>query len=153
MNEEICTYVRQRRSADMGTTTAILGFDDREAHVCNVGDSKVYRYAKRKLTQVSTDHVMDVSSTRKPALSQCLGIPEDDFVIEPAHVGVDYFKGDKFLLCSDGLTDMVTPRDIRRVLGKRKPVAKRAQMLLDAALAGGGVDNITIILCEVSLRK
>jgi protein phosphatase len=95
---------------------------------------------------------MDVSVARTPALSQCLGIPEDDFVISPYHAGVEYFKGDRFLLCSDGLTDMVTPKEIKRVLSKRKPVSKCAELLLNAALKAGGVDNITVMLCEVSLR-
>jgi protein phosphatase len=46
MNAVICTYVNQEKCGDMGTTTAMLGFDDKEAHVCNVGDSKVFRFAK-----------------------------------------------------------------------------------------------------------
>jgi protein phosphatase len=153
MNNVICSYVKQENCSDMGTTAALIGFDDREAHVCNVGDSKVYRYAKRKLAQVSYDHVTDIARGRKPALSQCLGIPEDDFVIEPYHAGVEYFKGDRFLLCSDGLTDMLTAKEIRRVLAKRKTVAKCVEILLEAALTAGGADNITAMLCEVSLRE
>ena len=78
-----------------------------------------------------------------------LGIPEDDFVIEP-YVS-DWFeaeRGDYLLLCSDGLTHMVEDSEIIGILENVGSVRELCVQLLEAALAKGGLDNITILLAK-----
>ena len=87
-----------------------------------------------------------------PPLSQNLGIPPDLFVIEPHVARVKYNIGDIFLLCSDGLTDMVDLSSIKEILS-RIPFEKATESLVDAALSNGGKDNITVILCRIESNK
>ncbi|MDH5731432.1 MAG: serine/threonine-protein phosphatase, partial [Gammaproteobacteria bacterium] len=59
--------------------------------------------------------------------------------------------GDLFLLCSDGLTDMVTDDDIERICNTGLPIQARVQQLIDLAKENGGKDNVTVVLCEVNV--
>ena len=131
----------------MGTTAAILRFTDTQAGMCNVGDSKIYLFSDGNLIQLSYDHVGISVGGRKPPLTQNLGIPETDMIIEPYVALGDYASGNLFLLCSDGLTDMVTTERIAEVL-KNKP-KKAAKILLQEALDNGGRDNVSFILIKV----
>ncbi|MDR2571669.1 MAG: serine/threonine-protein phosphatase [Oscillospiraceae bacterium] len=149
MNEAICKYVKEKRTGNMGTTLAALLFKEDSIFSCNLGDSKIFRFNSGVLKQVSYDHVLDTSTNKKPQLSQCLGIPEDDFIIEPYITKIKYVDNDKYIICSDGLTDMVSEDEIRYILLKQEPVLKCCKELMDVALARGGNDNITIIVCEI----
>ncbi|MDR0937015.1 MAG: serine/threonine-protein phosphatase [Oscillospiraceae bacterium] len=153
MNREICAFSDEQSVRQMGTTAAIIQFGGDKLTVCNVGDSKIFRFSGRVMTQLSLDHVVSGVFDKKPPLSQCLGIPESEFLIEPYIRSIDYNAGDKFLLCSDGLTDMVSDDFIESVLSADVPLAAQAKHLMTSALANGGVDNTTIILCEVRPRK
>jgi len=149
MNAEICAYMKQKRTGNMGTTCAILAFGSDGVYICNIGDSKIFRFNKGTLSQVSYDHIIEVAVGRKPKLSQCLGIPEDDFIIEPYITKAEYADGDVYLICSDGLTDMISNAEIERIISVKESVSKRAETLLNSALINGGTDNITVILCEI----
>jgi len=155
MNRAICSYAKDEGVANMGSTAAMVVFGKEEIYICNVGDSRIYQYSAKKLTQISHDHCEEsmAPSKRKPALTQNLGIPESEFLIEP-YIAMGYYgAGDRYLLCSDGLTDMVTPDEIAQMLASEKSAAKAVQALLDAALERGGIDNTTIIVCDVRKRK
>ena len=67
----------------MGTTAAILVFGKREIGLCNIGDSKIFRFAQNRLEQISVDHYAVGVYGRKPPLSQNLGIPEKELLIDP----------------------------------------------------------------------
>jgi protein phosphatase len=153
MNDRICTYITENRIRRMGTTAAIIGFDENEVTACNLGDSKIFRYSKGEFAQLSCDHLMDEQMVKKPALSQYLGIPADDFVIAPHITKTEFVSGDRYLLCSDGLTDMVADKEIKRLLSKHKTISKCAAALMKTALVNGGKDNITIMLCELTKNK
>lgn len=143
-NRRICEYTREHRITSMGTTAAILRFTPEKAGLCNVGDSKIFLYSQGQLHQLSYDHVSISVAGRKPPLTQNLGIEETEMIIEPFVALGDYKPGDAFLICSDGLTDMVSTEQLQSILsGKRK---KAAQALLDTALENGGRDNISYIL-------
>ena len=71
-------------------------------------------------------------------------------IIEPAiSDSILLNKGDIFLICSDGLTDMLTYGDIITVLSHKKSVKSQCKALVDKANTNGGVDNITVIICKV----
>ena len=157
-NEEICRYAEDNNIGSMGTTAVIIVFAENEIDLCNIGDSKAFHFDGENLEQISVDHYAATVYRKKPPLSQNLGIPPHEMMIEPHYARGYYHDGDFFLLCSDGLTDMVSTEEISKILtetaaGGITDVNKAAEKLLQKALDNGGRDNITIILCRVKRRK
>ena len=165
-NALICQEISQigRR---MGTTLAALYLDAGKAVVCNVGDSRVYLLRSGSLTQLSTDHsqvqqLVDLGIlTREEArhhkgrhaLTQHLGILEHEMIIQPAFSqSLELKDGDTFLLCSDGLTDMVEDETIHSILSFGTPESQ-VQELIGKALAAGGRDNVTVLVATVSEQE
>lgn len=147
-NEEICRYAQTHGITSMGTTAAMLAFAPEEIALCNIGDSKVFRFSKGSMEQISRDHVTISAYGTKPPLTQNLGIPPTELLIEPYMARGEYRRGDRYLICSDGLTDMLTVDEIGDVM-ESAPVDNLAQELLNKALVKGGKDNITAIVCKV----
>ena len=79
-------------------------------------------------------------------LTQHLGILPSEMIIEPFTAGVTVEPGDIFLLCSDGLTDMVDDGDIKNILKTSDSIEKSAEALYGEALRNGGKDNISVLL-------
>lgn len=151
-NLEVCGFAEQNHISSMGTTAAMILFQDRNAHICNIGDSKVFRLRDGQLQQLSRDHLSVAAYGMKPALSQSLGIPPEKMRLDPFYVKTDCVPGDLYLICSDGLTDMVTNEEIERQLSS--PAGSPAVVrLLEQALKAGGNDNTTIILCRVETES
>jgi protein phosphatase len=151
-NNKICQYGIENDVESMGTTAALLAFTKNEIFLCNIGDSKIFRFADEKLEQISVDHYIKTAYGKKPPLSQNLGIPESELAIAPYFAKGHYNDGDIYLLCSDGLTDMVTVTEIRQILIE-STFEDIATKLLKKALQNGGKDNITIIVCKVKREK
>lgn len=149
MNDEICAYAREHKIRAMGTTAAIMEFAGGSAYLCNLGDSRIYRLRGEKLTQLSQDHVASGYFGRKAPLTQCLGIEPTEMILEPYIRRCELRPGDKFIACSDGLTDMVSDREIHEVMDKNDSPENCVQELLAKALKNGGRDNVTIAVCEV----
>lgn len=175
-NEEICRYANNNKIGSMGTTAVILVFAKNEINLCNIGDSKAFRFDGEKLEQISVDHYAVASYERKPPLSQNLGIPTTEMLIEPYYARGSYHDNDVYLLCSDGLTDMVSEEEIRKILvdayvskaadksqtAEESKAIDRSEIsdvnyavdrLLQKALVNGGSDNISIILCKVKKKR
>ena len=150
-NDRICQYADENNVSSMGTTAAVLLFRPDGVRVCNVGDSRIYLYSRNRLTQVSVDHVVPMEGRRKPPLSQNLGIPEEEMVIEPYIAFRKYRKGDTWLICSDGLTDMVPEDEIAGIL-KGASHRDAARLLRDRALENGGRDNVTVLVCRTERK-
>ncbi len=148
VNNDICEYVKRNSLSHMGTTVALLVFGKKEIILCNVGDSKIFRISNGNLKQISYDHVIDAVPGQKPLLIQNLGIPIDELKIIPYLSRGDYFCGDKYLICSDGLTDMVSTEKIREII-QHNDLKHSVNNLLQIALENGGRDNITIIVTEI----
>ena len=149
MNKEVCEYASENKINSMGTTAAMLGFGKKSAYICNLGDSRVYRWCDSELMQMSTDHVLAGGLFGKAPLVQYVGIPEEHMVLAPSVIETDFMEGDRYLICSDGLTDMVSPGELREILEMKESVKSTVERLLEMALKAGGKDNITIVLCEV----
>lgn len=147
-NERICTYANEHFVSSMGTTAAMLAFGKKEIELCNIGDSKIFRLSGEEFVQLSTDHYAHSMYGKKPPLSQCLGIPPTEMVIEPYSSSIGYRDGDIYLICSDGLTDMV-PNDRIASIITGSSISDAAKALVQAALDNGGIDNITVILCKI----
>ena len=164
VNDEVCEKIRERGSR-MGTTAVQLYFGSGKACCVNIGDSRGYLFRNGQLKQLSVDHsegqrMIDMGiSTPEEArksknwhtLTQHIGIFPEEFVIEP-YVSEQIVLQDRdiFLLCSDGLTDMLSNVQISSILEKNenRGLKETAEDLLQAALANGGKDNTTIVLVK-----
>lgn len=150
-NRRICEYTVNHGISSMGTTAAMMRFTKSDSGLCNIGDSKIFLHSEGTLTQLSYDHIGIPVFGRKPPLTQNLGIPEDEILIEPYVAVGKYNVGDVYLLCSDGLTDMVTVSRIEEILSTLQGRAA-AELLLQEALQNGGKDNVTFILLYVNKK-
>lgn len=149
MNDAVCDFMMKYSIKSMGSTAAIVMFDGDNAIICNLGDSGIFLQRGGNLTKVSTDHVDSGSAfSSKPMLTQFVGIPKEEYLIEPSITTLPCVAGDRFLLCSDGVTDMVGLNEICAVMSM-PDIDTAATCLLEKALANGGVDNTTLIICEV----
>lgn len=146
-NQAICDRTKELDLRSIGTTAAMLLFSQKII-LCNIGDSKVFRFRRGELEQLSMDHICPAPFGVKPPLSQSLGMPADEIRIEPYFLKCNYVNGDVYLICSDGLTDMLTNEEIGGILASEN-VENAATQLLDKALEKGGIDNTTIILCKI----
>ena len=148
MNQAICDYGRTNKINSMGTTAALLAFAEDAVYSCNLGDSRIYKSDREKFYQISQDHVLGRSLFGKAPLTQYLGMEEENLQLEPSISRQEIKIGDRFLLCSDGITDMLSDGEIADILSRDIPVAKTVEILVDRALKKGGRDNITVVLCE-----
>lgn len=161
INSDICKEMETRRSR-MGSTCVFYEVDNDRIRSWNVGDSRAYLYHGGKLLQLSEDHTEAASYSSlftddsaikagsENKLTQNLGTPEDDFIIEPfVTPWMNIESGDILILCTDGLTHMVSDESIKEVLSSNSSTSYKTGKLLNLALDNGGMDNITIILAEV----
>lgn len=134
----------------MGTTVAGVVCLPEELIWFNVGDSKVFRFRNSVLHQLSVDDFASetsIWSLAKPALSQSLGGTPSFYDIDP-HLGIEQARnGSKYLICSDGLTDVVPIPYIEQTMSYSNETA--VGRLLDATLAQGAPDNVSIIVMSV----
>ena len=163
MNDVICNAQKSMGSSRVGTTLALLAIEGKTADIYNVGDSRVYLLRGGRLTQLSEDHTSAASSVKmgiltpeqakthpsRNKLTQYVGIDPAEFVIEAQRKTVKIKKKDIFLLCSDGLSDLVEESEICRILSETSRPGEAARQLLDHALYHGGKDNITSIVIYI----
>lgn len=148
LNDAVVAAARELRTSRMGTTMAGLYLCRYGAYGVNIGDSRIYRLHDGVLTQLSVDHV-ERSTRKKAPLTQHLGIDPEEMTIEPWIVKTKPRKGDMYLLCSDGLTDLLADEEIACVMDAAENTPLCAERLIRLALERGGRDNITVIVCKV----
>ena len=160
---EMCNVINQAvyqagmnlGSDQTGSTLVGLYFHAGQVWICNLGDSRGYLLRGGRLLQISQDHTdaafMQENGIpgRKPYLTQYLGIDPDEMMIEPYIKSYYLQEGDTFLICSDGVTDMVEEQEICRILAHNEDVGDCVDLLIQAALDGGGKDNITAIVVRM----
>jgi len=147
-NNRICEYAEENNVRAMGTTAAFLVFADRAVVLCNIGDSRIYRFRNHDLEQLSVDHYSAAPYGSKPPLSQNLGIPSSEMIIEPYVRKQNYADQDIYLICTDGLTDMLKDEEILQIL-ESSGFESAGEKMITQALEKGGIDNITVILCRI----
>ena len=137
----------------MGTTVAGIVAHERGVTAVNVGDSRVYEFQSRNLKQVSIDDSLETGLpsllSRVPArmLVQCLGGYAGSDSIEPHLIRLRAVEGAAFLICSDGLHDMLSDSDIASCLND--DLAHSVRLLFESAMDEGGIDNISIIYARI----
>lgn len=155
-NDKVCAAAN---GSPMGTTCALLYLRKADFTICNVGDSPIFLIRGGKMTQISVDHTQkntyekatgkSAKPNQKFKLTQCIGIPKEDMLIEPYTDSGSLQDGDVFLLCSDGLTDMLSTDVIQETVESAENVEKAVSALTKKALTAGGRDNITVICIKV----
>ena len=158
-NAIICAEIRKKR-ARIGSTIVLTLIKDGLADIFNIGDSRAYLYRKNALTQLTKDHTvlqqkidMGIISAHdtpvgnaKHQLTQHLGIFESEMIISADHIEAALEDGDIILLCSDGLTDMVSNDEIASVCGQSQDADCISSALVEKALENGGKDNVTVVV-------
>jgi PPM family protein phosphatase len=125
--------------AGMATTVVVALVTDAGATIAHVGDSRAYLLTGGTLRPLTRDHGMG------GYITQALGL-DRSMIPDVAHV--DLAAGDRLLLCTDGLTNMVDDNGIERLLGIGVP-AQATDGLVEAALSNGGIDNVTVVVVGV----
>lgn len=149
-NDHIYDLMRRRPEA-FGMGTTIVGAVVSGEHILlfNVGDSRAYVYAG-ELVQLSHDDVPWGGAgrgRRSHLLTQCLGGHPSPVPIEPHVVDLPALSaGETLLLCSDGMTDMADDDEIAEVLEATPDPAQAVRALFDLAIAGGGSDNVSLVV-------
>lgn len=143
----------------MGTTLVLGVFQDGRLMLGHIGDSRCYRLRDGEFVQITKDHSllqeqMDAglitpeqaaTSTNKNLVTRALGV-EDAVLLEVNEHRVE--PGDVYLMCSDGLSDMVDNDNIAQLLATEVPLEQKVTQLIDAANANGGRDNISVLLAQ-----
>lgn len=152
LNDKVVEEEVRMRTNRMGTTMVALFFTSRHVLAANVGDSRAYRLREGEFTQLSYDHVdrFYAGKRKKAPLTQHLGIDPEYMYIEP-HINKSQLQtGDWYLICSDGLSDMLSDGEIAAIIAQSSDARACADKLLAEALERGGIDNTTIIVCKIS---
>ncbi len=143
--------VENKDLAEMGTTVVAARFslNKQRVYVGHVGDSRCYVLRDSRLLQVTTDHTAGEAGVKGPlahTLTRALGI--DRKVVVDLILGKPQ-GGDRYLLCSDGLSKMLDDDEIADTLNDHDDPEQAVAALVDAANAHGGKDNITVIVIQV----
>ena len=146
--------------AGMGSTVVVTYFDGKKVFVGHVGDSRLYRYRDGQLGQVTEDHSLvqelvsrgllskdeAIESTNKNLVTRALGIEES---VKVDVCEEEWKKGDIYLLCSDGLNDVLRDQNIEEILASHTDSMERAlDKLIKTVNENGGPDNVSIILIQ-----
>jgi protein phosphatase len=145
----------------MGTTLVLGVFQDGRLTLGHIGDSRCYRVRGTEIAQITKDHSllqeqMDAglitpeqaaTSTNKNLVTRALGV-EDAVLLEVNEHKVE--PGDIYMMCSDGLSDMVDDEGIAQILTQEVPLEQKVAQLIDAANANGGRDNISVLLAQAN---
>lgn len=144
----------------MGTTLTVAGALGSDLIIGHVGDSRAYLMDGEKFTQLTTDHTLaqalidagvanpddPASRSMRHVLTAAVGSLGEQ--VDPQVQRIRLRVGDKLLLCTDGLTEMVNDATIAEVLRQAKSAQSACQTLLDLALEGGGTDNVTVVVAH-----
>ena len=143
----------------MGTTVVVATIEDDTLKVANVGDSKLYVLSKGDLVQVTRDHSVIEEMVRKGEVSREMAQkhPKRNLITRAVgaeeEVRIDLFDVDlpdveAVLMCTDGLTTMVSDEKIAEIMSLGMTVEHKVAALVKEANAGGGKDNITVLMIE-----
>ena len=163
--EQINRHVFERGEADadlqrMGSTCVVVSVDGQYAHVAHIGDSRCYLVRENRAQQVTSDHraiqamidqgTLTESESRvhpmRNVLTRSVGVEPD---VEVSQRGLELRAGDRLVLCSDGLTDMLTEAEIAAEVSTGGDLEQLVESLVAQANQAGGSDNISVVVVEI----
>ncbi len=159
-NAVFTAAARDPAHAGMGTTLVVALFEAATVHIAHIGDSRAYRLRSGQLDRLTQDHTLAQEwvtrgslspeaarvSPYRNVLTRAVGTEAE---VQPILQEAAAAPEDIYLLCSDGLTDMLTDATIERLLIEQMDLARAAEHLIEAANAAGGVDNVTVVLARM----
>ncbi|MCQ2080631.1 MAG: Stp1/IreP family PP2C-type Ser/Thr phosphatase [Lachnospiraceae bacterium] len=143
----------------MGTTIVVATVENHQVEIANVGDSRLYIIGEDGIRQITRDHSLVEEMVRMGGMNKEAARNHPDKNIITRAVGardsveVDFFTeelkhGDIVLMCSDGLSNMLSDEEIESIVSMNLPLEDKAQMLIDSANNNGGKDNIAVVLID-----
>ena len=152
--------ISDRKVSGMGTTLTATTVDEQGAHLGHVGDSRAYLLRASALRQLTDDHTLVNRMVKageitpqeagthphRNVLTRSIGT-EPEVVVDENDIPL--IDGDRLLLCSDGLTGMVTEPQIQAILEAAPDPQDAADRLIKAANRAGGIDNITVVILDI----
>ena len=158
---DIDSEIRETANADdrlsgMGTTLTALALYREKVYVLHIGDSRAYRLRGKEFTQLTKDHslvqelidsgaITEADAPFHPQRSVLTNVLMGEGNITPLLISYDVKAGDKFLLCSDGLNNVLSNNEIHEALKASDPIST----LIERTYSGGAPDNVTVVLAEV----
>jgi serine/threonine protein phosphatase PrpC len=144
---------------DMGATLVVALLRNSRAYIANLGDSRIYRFRNRRLVQLTKDHSVVSELLDKGKIDPEEAENHEAQGVITHYVGMEdkarphirsfrLKKGDRLLLCTDGLTDEISNKAVTAILAKVQDCKEACQALVDAANAAGGHDNITVVIAD-----
>ncbi|NOQ95754.1 MAG: Stp1/IreP family PP2C-type Ser/Thr phosphatase [Desulfobacterales bacterium] len=161
-NEKILDDATQNPNHEgMGCTAELLAFFGDGFALGHVGDSRTYRFRNGQLRQLTQDHTLVQEQIEEGLISSenIRNHPLRNVILralgQERELALDLLRGkilpgDLFLLCSDGLTDMVQDDQIQEILSSDIDIHRKADKLVESAKAAGGKDNITVVLVAIA---
>ena len=143
---------KENRLSSAGTTLAAIYFLHNEVVACNVGDSRIFRIRDKKMLQISEDHTDEkimntIGIKKKPVLLQYIGISDTELMLEPYISKGDTQSGDIYILCSDGVTDVLDNNEIYEIANKNT-ADEAVRQILARVNEKDGADNSTVIVIK-----
>ncbi len=160
-NAKLLSIMKQQ-NIQTGTTLALISSGTKSFAVFNLGDSRVYVRKGDTVIQVTDDHTVTAEKLRagkitpkqamtdryRNVLTRCLGM-SDSFSVSPDLCGVfPFIECNRAMICSDGLTDMLTHKEIAEIMKRDEDVSEIVNELVNLALNNGGHDNVTCIVID-----
>jgi len=157
----------------MGTTVVMIAIETEDGgqrlpitglFTAHIGDSRIYKISGKEIEQIGKDHsqvqklidegALTPAEARKSRLKNIIlqALGSDEQIETEIHGPIDLKPGDAFLLCSDGLNDMLEDEEIAKIVSKN-PAEKAVKKLIDAANEAGGKDNITVCVIKFEKKK
>ncbi len=163
VNQELFVLSKSKEEYDgMGTTFVAATVWENEIYVMNIGDSRMYLW-DGQLKQISKDHSLveelvrngeltreeAKNHPRKNVITRALGVEEE--------IKIDFFQLDwepenRILLCSDGLSNMLSDEEIEKILGQKIELTQVVERFIERANEEGGLDNIAVVVAESEVR-
>jgi PPM family protein phosphatase len=160
-NERMISHVAAHPDhCGMGCTAELLVFSGERYVLGHVGDSRTYLLRDGELRQITKDHSLVQQQVDQGLISPAEARKHSMKNVVLRALGADLeltfdlvrgsaYPQDLFLLCSDGLTDMLDDESIRKGLASRLNLAEKVDVLIEGAKSAGGRDNITVVLCQL----
>ena len=133
---------------DMGTTLVAVVFYNHKYYWMNCGDSRLYRLRDGELTQLSTDHSLNMIKGEKRhsnVITNCIGAGCKNSYLDMYEFTDNFLQGDTYMICSDGLNDMISDEEIKSLMLD----GASANRLCEAAIDAGGYDNVSVCVFSV----
>lgn len=148
LNDRVVAETKSRSVVLMGSTAAMVQFNRKEIYILNSGDSRIYKLTNGELTLLSKDQVAKGYGNNAP-LTNFLGVPPQKREFAPYIARGEYKNEDVFLICTDGVYDMIDENTLVSMLCSDIPLAEIVKNIIELSKENGGVDNATAVVCKI----